>query len=228
MSRSVLKKAITDTFPVLTGYLVIGLSFGIVLSSRGYGPLWAAGSSLFIYAGTMQFVAVELMCSGASLLTTALTTLAVNMRHLFYGLSMIERYRDTGKAKPYLIFGLTDETFSLVCAPTALEPGKEKLYYFLVTLFDQLYWVLGSVLGCALGSVLPFNTKGIDFALTALFVSVVTEQWLSSDDHVPVLMSIGISVLCRLIFGADQFLIPAIVLIWLGLTLYRKRAEGKA
>lgn len=223
MKKEILKKAFIATVPVLSGYLVIGLSFGVVLQSRGYGVLWSAAMSTFIYAGCMQFVAVELMSSAASLFTVALTTVMVNMRHVFYGLSMIDRYKNTGKAWPYLIFALTDETYSLVCNPPEMKAEDEKSFYILVSVLDHIYWIAGSVLGSLLGSVLPFSTEGIDFALTALFVSVFMEQWLSTKDHVPALMGLGASVLCLLFFGPDSFLIPSMLLILLGLTLYRRK-----
>lgn len=228
MKKEVLKKAFIATVPVLSGYLVIGLSFGVVLQSRGFGALWSAAMSAFIYAGSMQFVAVELMSSAASLITVALTTVMVNMRHVFYGLSMIDRYKNAGRAKPYLIFALTDETYSLVCNLPEMEPEEEKSFYILVSMLDYIYWILGSILGSLLGSVLPFSTQGIDFALTALFVSVFVEQWLSAKDRTPALMGLGASILCLLIFGPDSFLIPSMALILLGLTFYRKREEARA
>lgn len=223
MKKEILKKAFIATVPVLSGYLVIGLSFGVVLQSRGYGVLWSAAMSTFIYAGSMQFVAVELMSSAASLFTVALTTVMVNMRHVFYGLSMVDRYKNTGRARPYLIFALTDETYSLVCNPPEMKAEDEKSFYILVSALDHIYWIAGSVLGSIIGSVLPFSTEGIDFALTALFVSVFVEQWLSTKDHVPALMGLGASVLCLLFFGPDSFLIPSMLLILLGLTLYRRK-----
>lgn len=223
MKKEIFKKAFIATVPVLSGYLVIGLSFGVVLQSRGYGALWSAAMSAFIYAGSMQFVAVELMSSAASLFTVALTTVMVNMRHVFYGLSMVDRYKNTGRARPYLIFALTDETYSLVCNPPEMKAEDEKSFYILVSVLDHIYWIAGSVLGSIIGSVLPFSTEGIDFALTALFVSVFMEQWLSTKDHVPALMGLGASVLCLLFFGPDSFLIPSMLLILLGLTLYRRK-----
>ena len=138
MKKDILKKAFVASVPVLSGYLVIGLSFGVVLQSRGYGPLWSAAMSAFIYAGSMQFVAVELMSSAASLFTVALTTVMVNMRHVFYGLSMVDRYKNTGKARPYLIFALTDETYSLVCNPPEMAPEDEKSFYILVSVLDHV------------------------------------------------------------------------------------------
>ena len=228
MNKTVFKKALTAALPVMYSYLVIGMGFGVVVQSRGYGALWAGAMSVFIYAGSMQFVALELIGSGASLLTAAITTVMVNLRHVFYGLSMVDKYKTTGAFKPYLIYALSDETYSLVCNPPELLPGEERVFYLLVTAMDQSCWVLGSILGGLLGAALPFSTEGVDFALTALFVSVVAEQWLSSKDHTPALLGLGLSLLCLLLFGADQFLLPAMVLILLGLSLYRKGKGAKA
>ena len=221
MNKNVFKKALTAALPVMYSYLIIGMGFGMVVQSRGFGALWAGAMSVFIYAGSMQFVALELISSGAGLLTAAVTTVMVNLRHVFYGLSLIDRYKDLGKAKPYLIYALCDETYSLVCNPPALAPGEEKAFYLLVSVMNQASWVLGSVLGALLGAALPFSTQGIDFALTALFVSVVAEQWLSTREHTPALLGLGLSLLCLLLFGAENFLLPAMLLILLGLSLYR-------
>lgn len=212
--------AARDTLPVLAGYLVLGFGFGLLMNSRGFSFWWSVSMSLFIYAGSMQYLAADLLTGGASLLTAALTTLLVNARHLFYGVSMLERYGAV-RRKPYLIFGLTDETYSLVCA----GERKEDSYYFRVTLLDHLYWVGGTALGALAGSFLHFNTEGIDFALTALFLTVALEQWLSGKDHVPALIGLGGSVLCLALFGADSFLLPAMGVILLLLMLSRKRGE---
>ena len=221
MNKNVFKKALTACLPVISSFIVIGIGFGVVVQSRGYGALWAGAMSLFIYAGSMQFVALELIGSGASLLTAAITTVMVNLRHVFYGLSMVDKYKDVGKAKPYLIYALSDETYSLVCNPPELLPGEQRVFYLLVSAMDQASWVLGSILGGLLGAALPCSTQGIDFALTALFVSVVAEQWLSTKEHSPALLGLGLSLLCLLLFGAERFLLPAMLLILLGLSLYR-------
>lgn len=221
--KNTLKAAFKATIPVLTGYLVLGFGFGIVLKSAGYGILTAFCMSLFIYAGSMQYVAVGLLAGGASLLTVALTTLMVNARHLFYGISMLEKYRGAGKYKPYLIFALTDETYSLVCQDHGeIAPDQQIRYDFFVSLLNQIYWVAGSVLGAVAGTVLTFNSEGIDFALTALFLTVFLEQWLTAKDHVPALIGVLSSVACLLIFGSDSFLIPAMVVITLLLSFYRE------
>ena len=197
----------------MTGYVFLGFGFGILMQRSGFGVLWAVSMSLFIYAGSMQYVAVSLLTSGASLLTTALTTFVVNARHLFYGISMIDAYKNTGKRKPYLIFGLTDETYSLV-SREQIPNGCSKIgYCFWVTLFDHIYWVSGTVLGSLAGTLLPINYEGIDFVLTALFVTIFVEQWLSTKDHRPAVIGAASTALCLLLFGADVFLIPSMGLI---------------
>ena len=223
MKQTIARKAFLASLPVMAGYVVLGTGFGIVLSARGYGVLWSAAMSIFIYAGSMQYLAVDLLSGGAELITAAITTLMVNARHLFYGISMIDKYKDTGRYKPYLIFALTDETYSLNCAgvPAGIDDGPK--YFFLVSLFNQCYWVAGSVLGSALESVLPFSTEGIDFSLTALFVTVFAEQWKSAEDHVPALIGVAASVLCLLLFGPGNFLIPTMLLITTALALYGRK-----
>ena len=225
-NKSILKKAFMATLPIMAGYLVLGLGFGIILKSKGYGAIWAFAMSTVIYAGSMQYLAIDLICGGAGLLTTALTTLMVNARHLFYGISMVDKYKNAGKAKPYLIYALSDETYSLVCVDMDMEEGERNKFCLFVTALDQFYWVLGSVLGSLLGAVIRFNTEGMDFALTALFVTVFVEQWLSTKDHAAALVGVAASVICLVIFGSGSFLIPSMVAITLALTLMRKREEA--
>lgn len=224
MNKQTLRLAFRASIPVMAGYLVLGLGFGVLLQDQGYGFVWAFLMSLTIYAGSMQYAALDLISGGASLITTALMTLMINARHFFYGLSMLDKYQDTGKAKPYLIFSLTDETYSLVCPP-APAGADEKGYYLLVSLFDQIYWIAGSVLGGLLGPILPFDSTGMDFAMTALFVVIFVEQWLSTREHIPAVLGVGISVVCLLLLGPSQFVIPAMVLITLALALLRGRLE---
>lgn len=221
--KRVIKRAFLDTIPVMAGYLVLGFGFGIMLKSAGYGIVFAFIMSLSIYAGSMQYVAVSLLTGGASLITTALTTLMVNARHLFYGISMFDRYKGVGKRKAYLVFALTDETYSLVCHDNPMvKDADRKNYYLLVSLFDHIYWIVGSVLGAVAGTVLKFNTEGIDFVLTALFITIFVEQWLSTKKHIPALIGVGASVVCLALFGADKFLIPAMLVIALLLCLYKE------
>lgn len=222
-NKSLLKKAFLDTIPVMTGYIVLGMGFGIVLKSKGYGILWALAMSVFIYAGSMQYLAVSLLTSGASLIATAVTTVMVNARHLFYGISMIDKYKGAGVRKPYIIFALTDETYSLVCSQETNSSQKNHDYIFLVSIFNQCYWVTGSVLGAVIGSALPFSVEGIDFALTALFITIFVEQWLSTKEHIPAVIGVVISAACVWIFGADRFLIPAMLFISVAITLLQKK-----
>ncbi len=220
--RKMIKPAFIATIPVLTGYLVLGFGFGIILRSNGYSVLLAFCMSLFIYAGSMQYVAIGLLTGGASLVTAALTTLMVNARHLFYGISMLDKYKNTGKRKPYLIFALTDETYSLVCDDTPNIPFEHRNdYYLLVSLFNQIYWVVGSALGAAVGSLVKFNSEGIDFALTALFLTVFLEQWLTAESHAPAIIGVVVSAVCLVIFGGDNFLIPSMLVIALLLCFYK-------
>ena len=221
--QKTLREAFVSTTPVLAGYVVLGMGFGILLSSKGYGPMWALTMSLFIYAGSMQYLAIDLITGGASLITAALTTLMVNARHLFYGVSMIEDYKGMGKCKPYAIFALTDETYSLVCQDDRHETREERhRYAFWVSVLDQTYWVTGSLIGAWLGQIIPFSVEGIDFALTALFVTVFLEQWLSTKDHAAAIIGVVSSVVCVVIFGPGSFLIPAMTVIILALTILRR------
>ena len=221
MKHSSIRTAFLDTLPVMTGYVFLGFGFGILLHQSGYGLIWSFCMSLFIYAGSMQYMAVSLLTGGAGLLTAALTTLVVNARHLFYGISMVETYKGAGKKKPYLIFALTDETYSLVSQKQSPELG----YCFLVSLFDQIYWVLGSVLGSLAGSLLPLNFEGIEFVLTALFVTIFVEQWLSSKDHGPALIGLSATAVCLILFGKDVFLIPSMAAIAAILIGMRRKEE---
>lgn len=233
MNRKNLTVAFRSSLPVMAGYIVLGIGFGILLSDLGYGAPWAFFSALTIYAGSMQYAALDLISGGAGLITTALMTLMINARHFFYGLSMLEKYDGMGPARPYLIFGLTDETYSLVCfgAPDGTEPRH---YYFFLTLFDQLWWILGCTIGGLLGPIIPFDTTGLDFAMTALFVVIFVGQWQSVAEEsrargknpwlarLPAAIGVGESLICLLILGASRFVIPSMVLITLTLTALRR------
>ena len=225
--RQTVKQAFYRSVPVLAGYVFLGIGFGILMRNAGYGLLWAAAMSIFIYAGSMQYVSVSLLAGGASVLATALTTVMVNARHLFYSISMIGKYKHAGSCKPYLIFALTDETYSLLCDGDSPEGTDPNLYRFFVSLFNHCYWVTGSIIGNLLGSVLPFSTAGIEFSMTALFIASFTEQWLTTKDHIPAITGLGSTLLCLLVFGRDRFLIPAMLLITLILTLLRGREEKR-
>ncbi len=218
-----LKKALVMTFPVLTGYICLGIGFGILLESKGYGVLWALVMSITMFAGSMQYVAVDLLAGGASLISTALTTLMVNARHLFYGISMVDKYKGAGKKKIYLMHALTDETYSLVCS----DDSNDQKLYFLISVLDHLYWITGCVLGAIIGSIFEFNTEGVDFVLTALFVTIFVEQWLTTKNHIPSIIGVVSTVICLIIFGSEMFLIPSMILITLSLTLLKKFINEK-
>lgn len=226
MSRKTFKQAFIKSIPVFAGYVVLGIGFGILMRNAGYGVLWTAAMSCFIYAGSMQYVGVSLLSGGASILTTAITTIMVNARHLFYSISMINQYKNAGKYKPYMIFALTDETYSLLCDGDIPEGVRPDLYRFLVSLYNHSYWIAGSIIGNLLGTVLPFPTTGIEFSMTALFVASFTEQWITTKDHIPAITGLLCTLASLLIFGRDNFLIPAMLLITVVLTILRKREEG--
>ena len=228
MRKNAVRAAFLDTVPVMTGYVFLGFGFGILMHQNGYGVLWSAAMSLFIYAGSMQYVAVGLLTAGAGLVTAALTAFVVNARHLFYGISMVDAYKGSGKKKPYMIFALTDETYSLVSKNQVPQGLTRHEYCFLVSLFDQSYWVGGTVLGSLAGSLIPINYEGIDFVLTALFVTIFVEQWLSVRDHRPAMIGAVSTALCLWIFGQDVFLIPSMAMIAVLLVLMRKTGKENA
>lgn len=221
-----LKYAFKRSLPILAGYIVLGMGFGVLLETKGYGVGWALLMSCFIYAGSMQYVAIDLLTGGASLISAALMTLMVNARHLFYGISMIERYRDTAPYKPYLIFALTDETYSVVCSGEVPDGVDRKKYFFLVSLFAQCYWIAGSVAGSLVGSMITFNSAGIEFSMTALFLVVFVEQWRSTKNHLSAIIGVAASFICLLIFGADRFLIPSMITITVLLTALKGKLES--
>lgn len=217
MNLKTLKKSFNATIPVMAGYIVLGSAFGILMSSKGYHLIWTILMSCIIYAGSMQFLTINLLTSGASLISTALITLMVNARHLFYGISMLDKYKSTGKLKPYLIFSLTDETYALVCAENTKE--NNKYYYFFVSLLNQIYWILGGIIGGVIGAILKIDTTGIDFAMTALFVVIFTEQILSKKDYISAAIGICSAIICLFIFGSEYFLIPTMILITISLLI---------
>ena len=223
-----IKEALKASVPVMMGYIVLGIAFGILLESNGYSWIYSLLMSGFIYAGSMQFVGINLLVSGASIVQTALMTLLINARHIVYGLSMIKPFEDMKELKPYMIFSLTDETYSLLVGTKVPDGCDKKYYLFFISLFDQCYWVLGSLMGSLIGSLITFNTTGLDFAMTALFVVIVLEQFLSSDKHLYTYLGFGISLLCLILFGSDLFIIPSIVGIVLGLSLMYKGGRKNA
>ena len=225
MKRKALKAAFPYTIPVMTGYLVLGISYGVLMTASGF-PFWMPMiTSLFIFAGSMEFVLVNLLLSGFNLLQAFLMTLMINARHLFYGISMLERYRGMGFKKLYMIFGLTDESFSVNCVTDPPEGVDRSWFMFFVTLLDHGYWFLGTTLGGIFGSLVHFNTEGLDFVMTAMFVVIFLEQWKKDRNHLSAFLGLALPIICLLIFGADSFMIPAMLAILAGLALCRKRLE---
>ena len=223
MNRKALKTVFLDTVPVLTGYLFLGAGFGILLSEKvGYGVGWAMAMGVFMLAGSGQYLAVSLMADHASLISAVIATLFVNIRHIFYGISLLDTYKGAGKKKPYMIFALTDETYSLVTQNQPPEGMSKHLYCFLVSLFDHIYWIIGCGLGNVLNNVVPISFEGVEFVLTALFVTMFVEQWLSHKNHLPAIIGVGSTALCLALFGSEIFLIPSMVLIAVLLTISRK------
>ena len=223
-----LRVALQRTLPVLAGYLALGTAFGLLLNGIGLGVFWAAAMSILVYAGSAQFLAVSLIAGGTGLPQVALLTFLLNFRHFFYGLSMVGRYEGVGRRKGYLIFSLTDETYALLAGgvpPARVEPAD---YCFAVSLLDHCYWVAGSVLGATVGELITFDTTGVDFAMTALFVVLAVEQWkqAKSKGHAPALCGVCCGVVCLLVFGPDLFLIPALGAIVAAMLLLRPRLEA--
>lgn len=225
MKLSAIRAVFPDTIPVLTGYLFLGAGFGILLVESGYSVLWAAAMALLIFAGSGQYLLVGLLASGASLVSAAIATLLVNARHLFYGISLVDAYKTAGKRRLYMIFGLTDETYSLVTQAKIPEGISREDYCFWVTALNHCYWVCGCVLGAVVGTVVPIDFSGVSFVLTALFVTIFVEQWLSSKDHFPALVGVVCTALSLLGFGSEIFLIPAMAAI--ALILILRRHVGK-
>ena len=212
------------------GYLSIGFAFGIMLQAIGYSPLWAVFMSLIIYAGSGQYLGVTLLDTGAPLTQVALLTLLLNFRHIFYGLSLLDRFRPAGWRKPYMIFALTDETYALLTSlhpPVGVDPSA---FYMAVCLLDHSYWILGSLIGAAAGSLIHINTQGVDVAMTARGVVIAGERWKAVGvrgvkRHLPALLGVGCTLAALLLFGPDNMLIPALIAICALLLLLRRQLE---
>ena len=222
-NRAAFQAAFPATLPVMTGYLCLGMAFGVLMKTNGYGVGWSVLMSLMCFAGSMQFLTITLLTTAFDPLQAFLLSIMVNARHVFYGLSVLEQYKGLGKLRAFLIFSLTDETFSLVSTLEPPEGVERKRFYFWLSALDYAYWVTGSAVGGLLGSLLTFNTTGLDFALTALFVVLFMEQWKKKGNRPAGLVGIGCTVVSLLVFGADNLVIPAMVLILAVLLGGRKR-----
>ena len=227
MIKTALRQAFPKTIPVFFGYLFLGISFGVLMIGVGLDWYWAPIMSLTIFAGSVQFVAVGSMLTVFNPLTAFTLTLAVSARQLFYGLSMLSRFKAVNGKKPYLIFALTDETYSLLVADGVPEGVDRGWFYFWISALNQSYWILGSTLGAVFGTLFPFNFKGIEFSMTALFLYIFLSQWESRGDHIPVLIGIGSALLSLVLFGPERMIIPAMIAILAGLLAYRRRYREK-
>ena len=216
-------RALKLTIPVMCGYLFLGTAFGATLAQAGFGPAWALMMSGLVYAGSLQFVMVPMMAGGAGLATVALTALMVNARHIFYGVSWIERFRRMGALRPYMVFSLTDETYSVFCGLNGEESDGVMLR---VALYDQLYWVAGSVVGALLAQQLPFDLTGVDYSMTALFIVICVERALSREDRLPLCIGGACALLGLALLGPDRFLAPSLALT-AALLLALDAARGK-
>ncbi|HIV96764.1 MAG TPA: AzlC family ABC transporter permease [Candidatus Agathobaculum stercoravium] len=219
--KNAFRPAFAVTIPVLCGYLFIGFAFGVMLRDAGFAPPWAFLSSVTIYAGSGQYLLVSLLAANASLVTVAAMTLLLNCRHIFYGLSFLETFHQMGLKKWYMIFSLTDETYSLLCSlktPEGIDPNAMR---FWVAILDHSYWILGSVIGAVIGGVLPFDSTGIDFAMTSLFTVIFVEQWMSTKRHIPAFLGLGAAAVSLAILGPDNFILPAMVAICVMLVALR-------
>ena len=203
--------AFRQTIPVMLGYIFLGMAFGLMLQDAGYYFLWAFLASVIIYAGSMQFVLVTMLTNGVNLIYAAVMTFFINGRHIFYGLSFVEKYKKMGKAYPYLVFSLTDETYSVLCGTHVPEGMEEKKVFFWISFLDQCYWVLGSVLGALAGQYITFDSTGIDFSMTALFVVIVIEQWQEKGTHIPAIIGAVSGILFLLLLGPDRFILPSLL-----------------
>ena len=228
MRRRALAAAFPHTLPVLAGYLFLGLAFGILMNASGF-PFWyPLLMSFAIYGGSLQYVAVSVLLSSFAPVQTLLLALMVQARHLFYGIALLDKYKGTGWKRIYLIFGITDETFSITCTVQPPEDVDRKWFLFFVTLLNHSYWVISSAVGGMLGDLIPFSTEGIDFVMTAMFVVIFLEHWLQKKERISALIGVAASVVCLLGFGKDSFLLPTMICILMLLTVFRKPIEKEA
>ena len=222
------RSAFPYTVPIMTGFIFLGIAYGIFMNSMGFGAMYPILMSLFIFAGSMEFVAVNLLLVSFNPLNALFLTLMVNARHLFYGISMLDTYKGIGKKKVYMIYGLCDESFVInntVDVPKNVDKGW---FMFFVTLLNHSYWVIGSAIGGIFGAYVTFNTEGLEFVMTALFVVIFIEQWMKEKKHHSALAGLGLSTVCLLIFGGNNFIIPAMLMILGTLTLLRKSMKVEA
>lgn len=225
--KEAFKFAFPHTIPIMAGYIFLGIPFGLLAVSQGFSPLFAILMSVIIYSGAIQYAAIDVFLASFNPMNAIILTLMVGARHIFYGIAMLTKFSKLDSKKYYTIFGLTDETFSVLVSIDVPENFSRDWVYFFITLLNQIYWVSGTVIGVLLGSVITINLEGIDFVLTALFITIFVDQWLNSSNKVPALVGILSGLLCLILFGANNFMIPAMVFI-VGFFLYRFNKKGVA
>ncbi|MCG7381725.1 azaleucine resistance protein AzlC [Paenibacillus sp. ACRRY] len=222
-----LKEAFPPTIPILAGFMFLGIAYGILMNLSGFNVIYAVLMALLIFAGSMEFVAVNLLLSSFNPLGALLMTLMVNARHLFYGISMLDKYKGTGFKKIYLIFGLCDESFSINYTADIPQNVDRGWYMFFITFLNHSYWVVGAAIGGIFGSLVTLNMQGLDFVMTALFIVIFIEQWMKEGTHDSALLGLGISILCLIIFDSTNFIIPSMMGLLITLTLMRKKIENR-
>ena len=222
-----LRAAFPYTIPIMAGYVFLGMTYGVYMVQSDLDFWYPMLTSVTVFGGSLEFMIVTLLLSPFNPLQAFMVALMIQARHLFYGVTMLERYRDVGRKKPYMIFGLSDETFSIVCSVDAPGGVSRSWFMFFVTLLDQCYWICGCTLGALFGMLIRFNTQGLDFSMTALFVVIFIEQWRKDRQHISAILGLGLSVLSLLIFGPDNFLIPAMIAILAALAILKKPIERK-
>lgn len=225
--KEAFKFAFPHTIPIMAGYIFLGIPFGLLAVSQGFSPLFAILMSVIIYSGAIQYAAIDVFLASFNPMNAIILTLMVGARHIFYGIAMLTKFSKLDSKKYYTIFGLTDETFSVLVSIDIPENLSRDWVYFFITLLNQMYWVSGTVIGVLLGSMITINLEGIDFVLTALFITIFVDQWLNSSSKVPALVGILSGLLCLVLFGANNFMIPAMVFI-VGFFLYRFNKKGVA
>lgn len=225
MRRKALKAAFPHTIPILAGFWFLGMTYGIYMNVSGFSFWYPMLMSLIIFGGSLEFVAVMLLMSPFAPVQTLLMALVIQARHLFYGIAMLDRFKGLGWKKIYLIFGLCDETFSINCTAEIPEGVDRGWFMFFVTLLNQCYWVSAATVGGLIGSLLSFDTTGLEFVMTAMFVVIFMEQWMKEKKHYTALIGLGSALICRLGFGADSFMIPTMLCMVVGLTALQKPIE---
>lgn len=221
------KFAFPKTLPIFAGFWFLGMSYGILMRVKGFSFVYPLLMSMTIFGGSLEFIAVSMLLSTFAPLQTFLVALVIQLRHLFYGVSMLEKYKGTGWKKPYLIFGMCDESFSINYSTEIPEDIDKGWFYFFVTLLNQIYWVTGATIGGLLGNLITFNTEGLSFVMTAMFVVIFIDRWLKEKQHISSVIGLGVSLLCLVIFGNDSLMIPTMICIVVMLTLFRKPIEEK-